>query len=116
MGYRIYSVYPALILLYCAASAQATLQQLSFLLGTNGARQFSTGDVRKAWQGAATSLHKVQQCTILTCLSAMNVLRLSVNTNEVSGARVIVMCCHQIPMVLFVPAGWTVIPCRHHQL
>ena len=48
-------------------------------------------NVRMAWQRAATALHKIQQCTILICLRVMNVLRFSVNTNEVSRARMIMI-------------------------
>ena len=48
-------------------------------------------------------------------ISPRNILWVFVNTDEVFLVRVVVICGHQVLMILLGPSRWTVIPCRHHQ-
>lgn len=63
-----------------------------------------------------TSLHQIQQCTIMTAKTSWYRLWIRINTYEITGLFVVPMCCHKVTMILFVPAIRAVIPCGHHEL
>ena len=84
-------------------------------LGAHSACQLSTADIRKTWEWATNTFHRVQQSTILAGMATRNKLWILVNTDEITWMLVAIMFCHQVPMILLGPSRWTVIPGRHHQ-
>ena len=48
-------------------------------------------------------------------MATRNKLWILVNTDEITWMPVVIMFCHQVPMILLGPSRWTVIPGRHHQ-
>ena len=84
-------------------------------LGTHSACQLSTADIRKTRKWATNTFHSVQQSTIFVGMATRNILRISINTDEVTWMLVVMIRCHQVPMILLGPARWTVIPRGHHQ-
>ena len=47
-------------------------------------------------------------------LSVMNILLVFVNTEVILLVRMIVICSHQVPIILLGPSRWTVILCWDH--
>ena len=84
-------------------------------LGTHCACQLSTADIWKTWEWPTNTFHSVQQSTILVSMATRNILRVSVNTNEVTWMLAVITVSHQVPMILLGPSRWAVIPSRHHQ-
>ena len=84
-------------------------------LGAHSACQLSTVDIRKTWEWATNTFHRVQQSTNLVCIATRNILWILVNTDEITWMLVAIIFCHQVPMILLGPSRWTVISGRHHQ-
>ena len=84
-------------------------------LGTDCACQLPSRHVWTTWERSTHSFHWVQQGTILVALATTDVLRITIDTDELSWMPVSMILSHQIPMVLFGQSRWTVIPCGHHQ-
>ena len=83
--------------------------------GTHSACQLSPINIRKTRKWATNTFHRVQQSTILVCMASRNILWIPVNTDEVTWMLVVIMFCHQVPMILLGPSRWTVISGWHHQ-
>ena len=84
-------------------------------LGTDCACQLPSRHVWKTWERSTNSFHGVQQGAIVVALAAFDILRITIDTDELTLMFVTMIRSHQIPMILFVPSRWTVIPCGHHQ-
>ena len=93
----------------------ATVKGIFPSLGAHSACQLSTADIRKTWEWATNTFHRVQQSTILVGIATRNILRILVNTDEITWMLVSMIFCHQVPMILLGPSRWTIIPGRHHQ-
>ena len=93
----------------------ATVKGIFPSLGAHSACQLSTADIRKTWEWATNTFHRVQQSTILAGMATRNKLWILVNTDEITWMLVAIMFCHQVPMILLGPSRWTVISGRHHQ-
>ena len=106
MIFRIKYNYPFLTLLLIVSPSS---------LGTHSACQLSTADIRKTREWATNTFHSVQQSTIFVGMATRNILRIPINTDEVTWMLVAMMSSHQVPMILLGPARWTVIPRGHHQ-
>ena len=83
-------------------------------LGTDCACQLSSRHVWKTWERSTHSFHRVQQGAIAIAIAAMDILRITIDTDELSWMPVSMILSHQIAMILFGPSRWTVIPCGHH--
>ena len=84
-------------------------------LGTDCACELPSRHVWTTWERSTHSFHRVQQGTILVLLATTDVLRITIDTDELPRMFVTIMPSHQIPMILFGSSRWTVIPCGHHQ-
>ena len=83
-------------------------------LGTDCACQLSSRHVWQTWERSTYSFHRVQQGTILVLLGTTDVLMITIDTDELRWMLFNMICSHQIPMILFSPSRWTIIPCGHH--
>ena len=88
--------------------------QRSLSLCAHRACQLSILNIWKAWKRATLPFNVVQQSTVHILMGSRNILWVFVNTDEVFLVFVNVIWSHQIPMILFGPPRWTIIPCGNH--
>ena len=85
-------------------------------LGAHRAGQLSAAHIRFTWQCSAGPLNNVQQGPILVFMCTSHVFGVLVHTDEVLGASVVIMRCHEVSPVLPGPSWRTVVPGWVHQL
>ena len=84
-------------------------------LGAHSACQFSSFNIWAAREWATPSFNGVHQSTMLFGLTTSNILCIFINADELISLLVPVVSSHKVPMILFGPARWTIIPCGHHK-